>query len=71
MRKYNVKWKSCHTGTGNEICLESVFDDVKWDDMVARFTRDDIGETIIIPYTSIYDILLLDVDEGEDDQSNI
>lgn len=65
MRKYNVKWKSANTSVGQEVILENLFDDVKWDDMVARFTRDDIGETTIIPYYRIYDILLIDVDADE------
>ena len=60
MKQYEFRWKS-HNGTQIR-----VFDDVQWKDYGARVTDDQNGGySMIIPYTSIYDIRILSDDEKD------
>lgn len=62
MKIYKIIWKSWDFSTSNpEIKIED-FDDVQWKDYGVRATVDDPHKVMVIPYTSIYDVEIIDED---------
>jgi hypothetical protein len=61
MKKYRILWKSYDFNHGKIVKTED-FSDVQWKDYGARATIDETGQTYIIPYTSIYEIKIIEED---------
>lgn len=61
MRKYRISWKSYYDNVGEIHRIED-FSDVQWKDYGVRATNDETGQTYIIPYTSIYEVEIIDED---------
>lgn len=64
IKKYLVKWKTYNFINGQEEAKERVFDDIMLKDFYIRVNDDQLDETFIIPYNTIYEIQILRV-EGE------
>lgn len=61
MRKYRISWKSYYDNVGELHKIED-FSDVQFKNYGIRVTNDDTNKTYIIPYTSIYDIEIIEED---------
>jgi len=62
--KYKVKWKSYSTKNLFEYTEEILFDDIQWKEYGIRVTKDDETiKTYVIPYTSIYEIEIVYVED--------
>ena len=62
-RKYLVRWKRYNFANHMEEAKERVFDDILLKDFYIRVADDELGEKYYIPYSSIYEIQILEVEE--------
>lgn len=60
--KYIVTWKTIDD-SGIKIARIIEFEDIQFKDMYIRATDDDTGDTYYIPYTSIYDIKYVKIED--------
>ncbi len=66
-KRWEIRWKSLNVTVSGEpeypVDKVREFDDVQWKEYGVRATDDRNKYSIIIPYTSIYDIIILFDDE--------